>query len=336
LVYPTLQSLTVKLVPADQLQQGNAISRLAQNAATMAGSAVAGVLVAGIGPGWTLGVDGLLLLCTAPVMLLIRSTAGQRENAPGMLRELREGWSEFRSHTWLWATTLQYSLILMCWFGAVSTLGPPVAKAHLGGPAAWGAITAAEAAGWMCGGVLALRYSPKRPIRFVVVVGALIALPSLSLAMLWPLAVMCALSFVMGFALEVMMVQWTTTLGRFVAPDKLARVNAYDVLGSLATMPLGALIAGPLGVAVGVRQVQFGAAVLTVAATLAALTSRQVRALRWTDAPTPPPDAPSDVVVASGAAEADGTAPANGFESDAAPEVDGDALDSRSAHAATT
>ena len=26
-----------------------------------------------------------------------------------MLRELREGWSEFRSHTWLWVIVAQFS-----------------------------------------------------------------------------------------------------------------------------------------------------------------------------------------------------------------------------------
>ena len=55
-----------------------------------------------------------------------------------MLRELREGWSEFRSHTWLWATVLQFTVVLAAWCGGFQVLGPAVARAHLGGPAAWG------------------------------------------------------------------------------------------------------------------------------------------------------------------------------------------------------
>ena len=64
-----------------------------------------------------------------------------------MITELREGWTEFRSHTWLWATVIQYALVMMAFNGAFLVLGPVVARTHLGGPAAWGAITAADALG---------------------------------------------------------------------------------------------------------------------------------------------------------------------------------------------
>ena len=85
-----------------------------------------------------------------------------------MLRELREGWSEFRSHTWLWVIVAQFSVVLMAWYGAFSVLGPAVARTHLGGPAAWGAITGAESLGLIVGGVVSLRFSPRRPMLFVV------------------------------------------------------------------------------------------------------------------------------------------------------------------------
>ena len=40
-----------------------------------------------------------------------------------MLRDLRDGWSEFRSHTWLWAISLQFGVVLMAWYGAFQILG---------------------------------------------------------------------------------------------------------------------------------------------------------------------------------------------------------------------
>ena len=120
-------------------------------------------------------------------------------------------------------------------------LGPVVAREHLGGPAAWGLITAADAVGLIIGGVIALRLTVQRPIRFVVLIGATCAITPFALAALWPLPVICVAAVGLGIALEVMMVQWTVTMARNVPPDLLARVSAYDIIGSVGAMPLGAL-----------------------------------------------------------------------------------------------
>ena len=67
-------------------------------------------------------------------------------------------------------------------------LGPVVARAHLGGPAAWGAITASDALGLIAGGLVSLRYTPRRPMLFVVLTGGAMAAPSLAMALALPLA----------------------------------------------------------------------------------------------------------------------------------------------------
>ena len=85
----------------------------------------------------------------------------------------------------------QFDVILMGWYGAFQVLGPVVARTDLGGPAAWGTITAFESIGLIVGGLISLRYVPSRPMLFVVMIGATIAVSSLSLAMLWPVRVIC-------------------------------------------------------------------------------------------------------------------------------------------------
>ena len=91
----------------------------------------------------------------------------------------------------------------------------------------------------------------------------------------------------LGIALEIMMVQWTVTLARHIPPDRLARVSSYDVLGSVAAMPIGALVAGPLAARIGVPATEYGAAVLIVVASLLALLPREVRSLRSGETPRP-------------------------------------------------
>jgi MFS family permease len=311
LFYPASMALLPRIVPPGQMREASAISRLAMNAAMMAGSALAGECVALFGAGWALAVCGTGMLGTVPLMLAIRlapmeleqlagasvpdagtdaeastglavrtGAAPADEHAPSMLRELREGWTEFRSHTWLWATVLQYTVVLAAWCGGFQVLGPAVARAHLGGPAAWGLISAAEATGLLAGGFVALRWSPRRPILYVVLIGGAIAVAPLSLAMLLPLPVLCVTSFGLGIAIETMAVLWTVTMAANIPPDKLARVSAYDGLGTTMGMPVGALIAGPLATRIGTSATQYAAAASILVASALTLIPRDVRTMR--------------------------------------------------------
>jgi len=302
LFYPASQALLPRVVPLSLLQEASAISRLAMNTGQMSGAAAAGLLVAAIGPGWALLLCGAGMAGTVPMLLSIRaaaigSGAAERPNmntASSLFRELREGWSEFRSHTWLWVIVAQFCVVLMAWYGAFSVLGPVVAREHLGGPAAWGAITAADALGLIAGGVVSLRVTPRRPMLFVVLTGGAIAVSPLSLAMVLPLPAVCLASFGLGVFIEMMMVQWTVALARNIPPDKLARVSSYDVLGSVMAMPAGALIAGPLGAAIGISSAQYAAAAAIVVASALALIPRDIRTMRSSEPSLPAvPDEPA-------------------------------------------
>ena len=88
-----------------------------------------------------------------------------------------------------------------------------------------------------------------------------------------------------------MAVLWTVTMAAKIPADKLARVSAYDGLGTTMGMPVGALVAGPLAASIGVSATQYGAAAITVVASALALIPRDVRTMR------------------SGAAQQSGTAP---------------------------
>ena len=299
--YPASQALLPRLVPREALQEASAISRLVMNVGQMSGAAIAGLLVAAAGAGWALVLCGIGMISTIPMLLAIRGSrpvTGPETTAAGpdaagrsMLTELREGWSEFRSHTWLWVIVAQFCVVMMAWYGAFSVLGPVVAREHLGGPAAWGAITAADAFGLIAGGLAALRFTPRRPMLFVVLTGGAVAISPLSLAMVLPLPAVCLASFGLGVFVEMMMVQWTVTMARNIPPDKLARVSSYDVLGSVMAMPAGALIAGPLGTAIGVARAQYAAAAVIVIASALALIPRDVRTFRSGDVPrTPAPE----------------------------------------------
>jgi predicted MFS family arabinose efflux permease len=171
----------------------------------------------------------------------------------------------------------------MAFNGGTMVLGPVVARAHLGGPAAWGAITAADAFGLIVGGLISLRYTPRRPMLFVVLTGGTMAIPPLALALVLPLPAICFVAFSIGALAEVMMVQWTVQMATRIPADKLARVSSYDALGSMAAMPIGALAAGPLAAGIGVSATQFAAAAVIVVASAFTLIPRDIWTIRNDD-----------------------------------------------------
>jgi MFS family permease len=284
--YPASQALLPQLVPDELLQEGSSISRLAMNTGQMTGAAAGGLLVAAAGPGWALTLCALGMSGTVPLMMTVKGGRVRQAVADAgssMVAELREGWAEFRKHTWLWATVIQYCLVMMAWNGGFMVLGPVVARAHLGGAAAWGAVSAADAFGLILGGLISLRYTPRKPMLFVVGTGAALAAGPLILALVAPLPVICLVVFALGALSEVMMVQWTVQMATRIPSDKLARVSSYDAFGSLAAMPLGALIAGPLTGRIGVSKTQFAAAAVMFLATAFTLLPREIRTIRSDD-----------------------------------------------------
>jgi hypothetical protein len=159
-------------------------------------------------------------------------------------------------------------------------LGPIVADRELGGPAAWGAIVAAGAAGLIVGGVVCLRLRPQRYLLAGTSALLLVALPLLALATLQPTVVVAAAAFASGFGLELFGVFWETALQQHVPLDRLSRVSSYDALGSFVFIPIGQTVAGPLSDALGVAETQLLCAGVVVATTVGALAVADVRCLR--------------------------------------------------------
>jgi MFS family permease len=286
LFWPASTALLPKIVPHEELQAANALSRLVMNGATMAGMAIAGLTVAAVGPGWALTVCGVGMLGTVPLLASLEARANEpSEHEPDVWRELREGWQEFRKHAWVWGTVLEYLIANACWYGGLLVLGPVVAKAHLGGAAALGWLNAAFSVGLILGGMIALRWMPKRPMLWVTLLAVPLGVACWAVGGLWPFWLILLTWLVTGIATEFLVVVWNVSLARFIRPDRLARVSAYDGLGSTIAMPLGAIAAGPLAAHLGVAGAEYAAGALTVGVALLTLLLKDVWTMRLSDAP---------------------------------------------------
>lgn len=288
-LYPAVAGITPQTVAAPLLQQANAALRLGQNAAFIGGSAVAGFLVAAIGSGWSLAVDAGTYALGAVLLFRIRLPRSQRvdsrETATAWA-DLREGWVEFRSRRWVWVVVVQFTFVNVALACGLTTLGPVIADDTVGRQV-WGLVLAAQTAGMILGGLLALRIRPVRPLRLGVTTAALIVplLAALAFApQALPLIVAAAAA---GVGIEVFAVAWDLSLQQHIPPDRLSRVASYDMLGSFVFIPVGYVVAGPLSEMFGITATVTACATIALAATLAALAVPDVRELRRTDVAAP-------------------------------------------------
>ena len=278
--FPASQGVVPHTVEPDHLQQANALLRLSQNGTSILGAAVGGALVATIGSGWAIAFDAATYFASAGILAQMRGRLPSRAGRAGFVRELAEGWDEFRSRTWLWLVVVAAAVGNMAWVGGQAVLGPVVARSSLGGAAGWGIVVAAEAAGLVAAGVVALRWRPERLLIWGVL--ALLTGPPLlaALALRLPLAAVALVAVASGFGIEIFNVYWVTALQQHIADQVLARVNSYDALGSFVFIPIGLTLVGPVSAAIGVSDTLWVATVVDAVMVLTMLASADVRGLR--------------------------------------------------------
>ena len=279
LLWPATVGLVPQLVPREQLQSANALLALAQSGAFGLGGAAAGLLVAAAGAGWAIALDAGTFLTSAALVFSLRPRPQERGDSQSLLRDLREGLDEFLSHRWLWAIVAQFSLVVAAWNGGFMIVGPVVAERALGGPAVWGGIAGAFGAGLLVGGLIGMRFAFRRPMLAATLWVLAFSLPLLCLAGPSPVLVIAAAAFLAGVGGELFGVIWNTALHTEVAPDKLSRVSAYDVIGSIALAPVGEALAGPLVEWIGAGPTLLWGAAFIIVPTLVVLLVPEVRTL---------------------------------------------------------
>ena len=248
--FPAATGILPQVVPADLVQGANALNSIVRNSASIGGAALGGVLVAVASPGWALAIDAASFFLSAVLIWRMQATATAAVTS-NLWHEVKAGWREFTSRTWVWAIVVQFTIVNMAVSATASVYAPVIAKLDLGGPAAYGAMLSAVGVGGVIGGLAMIRLSPRRPL-VTATFGVLAALGYFALlaagAPLWSVVVAAG---VLGFGVEVFSVLWQSSLQRYVPTETLSRVSAYDLFGSIAFVPIGLVLAGPVSTALG-------------------------------------------------------------------------------------
>jgi MFS family permease len=275
---PAITGIMPAVVSAERIQQANALRGLTEAAGRIAGPALAGVLVVGVGPGWALAADAATFAVSAVFVAAIPMPAHVPAGSHSFIADLREGWDDFRSRTWLWTTVASTTFGNML-FAAYFVLGPLVADRELGGAGAWALIASAFGVGLLVGGIVLLQMDPQRPALVATLAVALYTLPLAFLAIPAPAVVTAGAGLLAGAGLAVANNLWETTQQRHVPEELLSRVTSYDWFGSLAAVPIGMLLWGPVGEAIGVSEALWIAFALQLSSILILLAVREIREL---------------------------------------------------------
>ena len=283
---PAATGLLPQTVPEDEIQEANAVTSMFANVAQFAGPALATALVLGFSAAAAFAIDAATFLVSAVLLAGVRPRERGEPAAPAtslngasLLADMRAGFDEVRSRSWVWATLAAFCVALFVALSPLLVLGPIVAREQYGDIAVFGYVFAAFGAGTIIGSLVGIRWRPRHPLR-----------RAMTLALLWPLtialfatgaplhAVLPAMALA-GGCLALFDVWWLTALAERIPPDKLSRVTSYDWMFSLGLLPLGYVLAGPAANALGATDVLLGGALIASVALALGLLPRETRML---------------------------------------------------------
>jgi MFS family permease len=281
---PASSGLLPQTVPEDEIQEANAVTTTLGNIAEFAGPALATVLVLGFSPAAAFGLDALTFLVSAALLVRVhpreRGAPATEPTEPASIwGDVRAGFAEVRSRSWVWATLAAFCIALFFALAPLFVVGPLVAKERYGDIAVFGYVFAAFGAGMIAGSVTALRWRPRYPMRqamtFILLWPVAIALYAAGA----PLTVVVPAMAIAGSGVALFDVWWLTALAERIPPDKLSRVTSYDWTVSLGLVPLGYVLAGPAAGALGASEVLLGGAIVAFVVLALGLLPRETRML---------------------------------------------------------
>lgn len=263
---PARQSFVSELISRRDLANAIALSSLLFNSARVVGPAVAGILVALVGPGWAFTINSISYLPVIVGLLMIgrvhvpRLGIGARTAIPETWRYLRGEPRVSALLGLLGAQTIFASGHLI--------LGPSLAQDLGQGAEGLGVLLSATGAGAVVGG-LRLAATSDRTERWRVLLLAGLALAAgllgVGLSRSYPVTLLCFV--VAGWGMVTFNAS-SNTLIQTIVPDRLrGRIMSLYTLVLLGLMPVGGILMGALAtafgsaVALGIGGVAYGAVI---------------------------------------------------------------------------
>lgn len=306
---PALGGLRADIAPAGRLHDANALLGVVNSGARVIGPGLAGTLIVVLSPAAVIAADAGSFAASVLALSLLHIPAISRTSRTAW-GDLTEGWTQFRAHSWVWLTTLQWSLLNLFTYAPYLLLGPVLARQYLGGAQAWGLVLGAQAAGAVVTGLALIGRRAARPVLVSVTGTVAVPLPCLLLAVRAPAAGVAAAAFVAGAGITVCGTFWDTAMQQRIPAAVYSRITAFQMTGAFALGSAGLAIVGPAAEAIGPGHLLAFAAGWGLASGVFVCCLPSVRRVRWLDRDRPASATAMVRVVPGdpGEADADGTA----------------------------
>jgi MFS family permease len=243
---PARQNLTMQLVGRDELPNAVALNSSLFNIARILGPALAGVVIAAVGPGWCFAVNSVSFLAVLAGLVLMRTNELyplKGRGRPTLFRGVGEALTYVRRTRPVLVLTVMAIVVMSLAFN-VNVLLPVLAKETLSaGPRTFGIVTACFGAGALVGALVAAAAGGAR-WRFTLGSVALFGLTELLIAPLHDVYAVSALLFICGICFTTYSAASNSTV-QLGTPDHLrGRVLGVYFYAWTALLPLASPLIG--------------------------------------------------------------------------------------------
>jgi MFS family permease len=283
---PARQAFVVEMVGKEELMNAIALNSTIFNSARIFGPAIAGALVASVGPSWCFFINGLSFLAVIAGLFLMRfpeHVGGTRSGS--MLQEALSGFRYLRSNrTVLNIATMLGIFFIFGWYYAV--LLPVFAKDILDvGAPGLGYLMTASGVGALFGALTVATLSAYPHKRRLFFGGAiLLAAASEGFAFSRIFSLSAVLLALVGFGGITVMATANTMIQLSVSDDMRGRIMGVWALVFAGTTPISSFLAGTLAQHFGAPfAVALGAGIMGLVVSGAALAAWRARGGRMKD-----------------------------------------------------
>jgi MFS family permease len=282
LFMPAAWAITPRLLPAEDLHAGNALSSTVNFGAGLVGPAVAGLVVAWLAPAVALTVDAVTFAVSAVTLLMIGRGpfAAPAPNVAGRAAVPRNFFALLRESRLL-RNVLTVTLVANITMGGMTRVALPALATgdFAAGAIGFGSLLAAFTGGALVGGLLVGGLTDLRSRGRTAMASGLVMGVAIGLVPFTGLFGALAMLAVAGIASTVTNVLVVTGVQRNTPPALLARVMAAITFCGLGIFPLSVIAVGAAVAAFGSRGVFVATGLCLVAAFGYALTRSEMRAL---------------------------------------------------------
>ncbi|MFC8848845.1 MULTISPECIES: MFS transporter [unclassified Micromonospora] len=250
LFQPAAYAITPRLLPADQLQAGNALHSTAGFAAGLVGPGVAGLVVVLLSPGVAFGVDALTFAVSAACLAAIgahhRRAAPVARPADGTASPPRLTFWQLLRGSPLLRTVLVVTAAANLTVGGMVRVGlPSLASAELAaGAGGFGGLLAAFTGGSLAGGFFTAALTGIRRRGATAMLAGLVMAGAVALVPFTGYAGALVALAVAGVASTVTNVLVVTVVQQHTAAHLLGRVMSAILFAALSLFPLSGAAAG--------------------------------------------------------------------------------------------